>query len=336
MAKRMSLVVASGLALLVLLLPQVLQGSANGTEPDPISGVFPTAPSGASSSRWHTRAQMPTPRTGLALAVNRDLIYAIGGVSSEGVSAKVEVYDPQVDAWSARAPKPTSVGFASAVEVGGKIYVPGGFDVEARPRDILEVYDPVGDSWEVRAPLPQPLGAYGLTAMDDKIYLFGGRSEAGYVNSALCYDPQADAWEELPPLEQARGFLGAAALDGRIYVAGGFDDVAEFDSCDLYDPIGGIWSPCASMQAGRGGLALVTVRNHLYAIGGGMDGYLAFNERYDPRIDAWSPVETPVSGEWRGLGAGFVYPHLYAIGGWNGDFMSTNEAFQAFYQIILP
>lgn len=336
LAKRISLVVASVLALTVLLLPQVLQGSANGTEPDPIGGVFPTAPSGASASRWHTRAQMPTPRTGLAIVAYQDLLYAIGGVASEGVSAKVEVYDPQADAWSTRAPKPTSVGFASAVEVGGKIYVPGGFDAEQRPRDLLEVYDPVANSWEVRASMPQPLGAYGLAVMDGKIYLFGGRGEVGYVDSALRYDPEADAWEELPPLEQARGFLGATALDDRIYVVGGFDDVAEFDSCDLYDPTSETWSPCAPMQAGRGGFALVTVRNHLYAIGGGMDSYLAFNERYDPRIDVWSPVETPLSGEWRGLGGGFVYPHLYAIGGWNGDFLSTNEAFQAFYQIIIP
>jgi DNA-binding CsgD family transcriptional regulator/N-acetylneuraminic acid mutarotase len=336
LAKRISLAVATVLALMVLLLPQVLQGSANGTEPDPIGGVFPTAPSDASASRWHTHAQMPTPRTGLAIAVHQDLIYAIGGVSSEGVSAKVEVYDPQADAWSTGAPKPTSVGFASAVEVGGKIYVPGGFDAGRQPRDTLEVYDPVTDSWEAGASLPQPLGAYGLAAMDGKIYLFGGRGETGYVDSALRYDPEADAWEELPPLEQARGFLGATTLDGSIYVVGGFDDVAEFDNCDLYDPVSETWSPCASMQAARGGFALVAVRNHMYAIGGGMDSYLAFNERYDPRIDAWSPVETPVSGEWRGLGAGFVYPNLYAIGGWNGDFLSTNEAFQAFYQIILP
>ena len=336
LAKRISLVVAAVLALVILLLPQVLQGSANGTEPDPIGGVFPTAPSGASASRWHTRAQMPTPRTGLAIAVHQDLVYAIGGVGSEGVLAKVEVYNPQADAWSSRAPKPTSVGFASAAEVGGKLYVPGGFDAGRQPRDILEVYDPVADSWEVRMPLPQPLGAYGLAVMDGKIYLFGGRNETGYVASALRYDPEADAWEELPPLEQARGFLAAAALDGRIYVAGGFDDIAEFDSCDVYTPASGAWSPCASMQARRGGFALVAVPNHLYAIGGGMDSYLAFNERYDPRIDVWTSVETPLSGEWRGLGAGFVYPNLYTIGGWNGDFLSTNEAFQAFYQIILP
>ncbi len=336
LAKRIGLVLAGVLALIVLFLPQVLQSGANGVEPDPIGGVFPTAPSDASSSRWHTRAQMPTPRTGLAIVVYENLVYAIGGVSSDGVSAKVEVYDPRSDAWSPRAPKPTHVGFASAVEAGGKIYVPGGFDAERQPRDILEVYDPVADRWEVRASLPSPLGAYGLAAMDDQIYLYGGRNETGYVDTALRYDPETDAWEQLPPLQQARGFLSAAALEGRIYVVGGYDDVTEYDNCDVYEAASETWTPCAPLQMARGGLSLVGVRNHLYAVGGGMDGYLAFNERYDPRIDVWSPLETPLTGEWRGLGAGFVYPNLYAIGGWNGDFLSTNEAFQAFYQIILP
>ena len=67
-----------------------------------------------------------------------------------------------------------------------------------------------------------------------------------------------------------------------------------------------------------------------------MDGYLAFNERYDPRIDAWIRVDTPVTGQWQGLGLAFAYPNLYAIGGWNGDFLSVNEAYQALYQIVIP
>jgi kelch-like protein 19 len=142
----------------------------------------------------------------------------------------------------------------------------------------------------------------------------------------------------LPPLEQARGFLSAAPLGSQIYVIGGYDDVTEFDTCQAYDPLTGTWTPCAPMGVPRGGLAVVSVRDHLFAIGGGMDGYLAFNERYDPRLDAWRRVETPVAEQWRGLGVAFVYPHLYAIGGWNGDFLSVNEAYQALYQlqIILP
>jgi DNA-binding CsgD family transcriptional regulator/N-acetylneuraminic acid mutarotase len=336
LAKRISLVAASLLALMVLFLPQVLQGRGNGTDTDPIGGVFPTAPGPSSSTRWRTRAQMPTPRTGLALVASEGLIYAIGGVSNDGVTAKVEVYDPQADAWTTRQSKPTAVGFISAVEVGGRIYVPGGFDGGVQPRDILEVYDPVQDSWEVRAPIPKPLGAYGLAAYNDRIYLFGGRNEGTYVSSVYSYEPVSDLWEELEPMKQARGFLSASALENRIYVVGGYDDVTEFDTCDVYDPSTAAWTDCSPMGAARGGLSVVPVRGQLYAIGGGMAGYLAFNERYDPRLDTWNRFETPVIEQWRGLGSAFVYPHLYAIGGWNGGFLSTNEAYQALYQIVLP
>jgi DNA-binding CsgD family transcriptional regulator/N-acetylneuraminic acid mutarotase len=336
LAKRIALVAAILLALLALVLPPVLQGKGNGTNGDPIGGVFPTEATGASTTRWRTRAQMPTPRTDLAVVADEGLIYAIGGVSNEGVTGRVEVYDPGSDAWTTRRSKPTPVGFASAAEVGGMIYVPGGFDAGRQPLDVLEVYDPAQDIWQARAPLPRPLGAYGLAALDGKIYLFGGRDKAGYVASTYRYDPEADAWEELQPMDQARGFLGAAAIQDRIYVVGGYDDVTEFRTCEVYDPAADRWARCAPMDMGRGGLVLVPVREYLYAIGGGMEGYLAFNERYDPRSDNWRRFETPVTEQWRGLGAASVYPQLYAIGGWNGDFLSVNEAYQALYQIILP
>ena len=87
-AKRIGLVVASLLALAALFLPQVLQGRANGNGTDPIVGVFPTAASGTSSGRWHTNAQMPTPRSNLAVAAQGRLVYAIGGVGNDGVTAR--------------------------------------------------------------------------------------------------------------------------------------------------------------------------------------------------------------------------------------------------------
>jgi DNA-binding CsgD family transcriptional regulator/N-acetylneuraminic acid mutarotase len=336
-AKRTGLLVAILLALLVLFLPQVLQGGSNGAEPDAIEGVFPTASSDSSPTRWHTRAQMPTPRTDHAVAAHQGLIYVIGGVSSNGATGRVEVYDPNTDAWTTGRSKPTPVGFIGAVEVDDKIYVPGGIDAGKQPQDILEIYDPVRDTWERGAPLPRPIGAYGLGTLDGQIYLFGGRDgEGGYVASVYHYDPQADAWEELPAMDQARGFLSAAAIGDQIYVVGGYDDLTEFDLCQAYDPATGTWTSRSPMELPRGGLAVAAVREQLYAIGGGMDGYLAFNERYDPRIDEWNRLETPVMEQWRGLGAAFVNPNLYAIGGWNGELLSVNEAYQALFQIILP
>jgi DNA-binding CsgD family transcriptional regulator/N-acetylneuraminic acid mutarotase len=334
--KRIGLVLASLLAVVVVLMPQVLQGGANGRGADPISGVFPSAASGSSGDRWRTRAQMPTPRTGLAVVAHQGFIYSIGGVNEDGASNRLEVYDPDADAWTALSPKPTAVGLIAGVSLGGKIYVPGGFDADMQPQSLFEVYDPAQDTWQTAAPLPRALGAYGLAALDGQIYLFGGGDGGGFVDSVYRYDPEQDAWTEGAPLERPRGFLAAAALDDRIYVVGGFDGERELNDCDVYDPAGDRWTPCAPMEVGRGGLALVAARGQLYALGGGMERYLAFNERYDARSGAWYRIGTPVREQWRGLGAALNDRYLYAIGGWNGEYLSVNESYQALFQIFAP
>jgi len=89
--KRASLVVALLLAVGALFLPLVLDGRADSQALNPINNVFPTAPAGPTTTRWHTRAQMPTPRTGLAVVAHEELVYAIGGVGIAG-----DVFDRRI------------------------------------------------------------------------------------------------------------------------------------------------------------------------------------------------------------------------------------------------
>jgi DNA-binding CsgD family transcriptional regulator/N-acetylneuraminic acid mutarotase len=335
LVKRVSLLVAILLATALLFFPQLLPGQANDNG-DPIGGVFPTAVTGSSPDRWRTRAQMPTPRTGLAIVSFEGGIYAIGGVGNDGASARVEVYDPQADTWAVRSAKPTPSGFVTAALVGDRIYVPGGIGAGQEYLDVLEIYDPALDRWQSGAPLPQPLAAYGLAEMDGMLYLFGGVDSGGYLDSVYLYDPTADRWEELEPMAKARGFLAAASLGNRIYVVGGYDDEIEMDTTEAYDPVTGTWTPLEPMHVGRGGLALVPVRDNLYALGGGMINYLAFNEFYQPRRNAWTRIDSPVTEQWRGLGAALVDPNIYAIGGWKDANLSVNEQYQALYRIQIP
>ncbi|MGD8462567.1 MAG: kelch repeat-containing protein [Anaerolineae bacterium] len=335
LAKRVSLLVAILLTTALLFLPQFLPGQANDNG-DPIGGVFPTAVTSSSPDRWRTRAQMPTPRTGLAVVAFDGRIYAIGGVGNDGASAKVEIYDSQADTWSTGSAKPSPAGFVTAALVGDKIYVPGGIGVGQEHLDVLEIYDPALDDWQSGAPLPKPLAAYGLAEMDGMLYLFGGVDSGGYLNSIYRYDPAADQWEELEPMAEARGFLAAASLGERIYVVGGYDGQTEMNTTEAYDPATGTWTALEPMQMGRSGLALVPVRDNLYALGGGLVNYLAFNEFYQPRRNTWTRIDSPVTEQWRGLGAALVDPHIYAIGGWKDANLSVNEEYQALYRIQIP
>jgi len=335
LGKRICLILATAAALAILVLPPMLESRANGNRQDPIQGIFPGISPGVASSRWQARAQMPTPRTHLAVASLSNRVYAIGGVGNQGVVGKVEMYDPTTDTWTSRRAKPTPAGFVSAAVLGDRIYVPGGAVAETQVIDVLEVYDPQTDSWERRTALPRALARYGLAAFDGRLYVFGGWDGQDYVATVYSYDPATDRWQELPPMEQPRGLLGAAALLDHIYVVGGYDGSTEYSSCSAYDPADGTWDECAPMAMRRSNLGLIAVVDSLYAIGGALNGYLAFNERYDPRIDIWVRFETPVVDQWLAPGLAYAFPYIYAIGGWNGTTLGVNEAYQARYRFEL-
>ena len=302
----------------------------------PGANVPPLAANG--DSRWQPGAQMPTPRGRLALAAWRTKLYAIGGFTPGGVTGVVEVYDVLRNAWSVGAGKPTPVANIAAAVLDDKIIVPGGSTSNGAPTSVVEVYDPATDAWSSGTPLPAPLSAYALAVYDGQVYVFGGNDGRGYVGQVLAYDPAADRWIPHSPMPTPRGFAAAATLDKAIYVVGGYDGRREFATCERYRPERDAWEICAPLTVSRGGLGLAAVVGRLYAVGGGWSGYLAFGERYDPAANVWSPVETPLAGEWRNVAATTYRTDVYAAGGWNGQtYSAVLEKYSPFpFQIFFP
>ncbi len=330
---------------LVLARPRrTASNSAGSPFTDRTNGVLGTA-SDLPSSRWESKAQMPTARARLAVVSYEGAIYAIGGDTDEGPTGAVEVYDPATDTWSRRASKPRPVRNMGAAVLNDLIYVPGGFDALNQAIAVVEVYDPFSDSWREDTPLPQPLFAYAIAVVQGKLYLFGGHDGIRYVDTVFIYDPDTAQWVMGTPMSKARGFCAAAVVGERVYVLGGYDGQNESTLCEAYDPAHeGVqdspWSSLAPMRTGRGGLAAVAVENYVYAIGGGWNEYLSYNERYDIGQDTWTDFESPLLGQWRTLGAAPVDSGaetvIHAVGGWRGDRpLSTNYAYKALFRIFL-
>jgi hypothetical protein len=82
----------------------------------------------------------------------------------------------------------------------------------------------------------------------------------------------------------------------------------------------------------------VANRGQLIAVGGGgWESYLGFNERYEPDEDAWHPIGTPLTGEWRSPGVSVLEYSVYAVGGWNSGYLSLNQAYDLLrYRIFIP
>ncbi len=101
----------------------------------------------------------------------------------------------------------------AVAEVGGKIYVVGGFRGERE----LEIYDPVADRWSRGASIPRALHHTAAVDLKDKLYVVGGFVEGWTPTDEVHeYDPASDRWQRLAALPTPRGALAAAVLDGKI------------------------------------------------------------------------------------------------------------------------
>jgi N-acetylneuraminic acid mutarotase len=183
---------------------------------------------------WNaTLAQMSQGRTGPAVAVVGNAIYAIGGRTatsgpcSGGPLASVERYDIDTDTWSFVAPLPFPRSDLAACTVGGKIYVFGGCRLGGTSvLSDVDVYDPETDTWSaVPTDLPTArAGLYAVARKGNTVYVIGGWDGTfpyfGLTTNEA-YKVSQDAWTTELPMPTGRGESGAVGHGGRIYIVGG-------------------------------------------------------------------------------------------------------------------
>ncbi len=318
-----SLILGLLMAALVLFLPAPQAPRAQSPADSGLVEQAPSRPLGETigETEWRELPPMPVRRARLGLAAWGGRLYAVGGLTAEGPTDRLEIYDIEGQRWEEGPPRPVAAANVAAAAVEGSLFVPGGCDAAGHPLAENDRYRIAEGVWEEVAPLPEPLCAYALTALRGKLYLFGGWDGERYRALTYIYDPSTDRWEEAAPPAVERGFGAAAAYGDRIYYVGGFDG-HELATCEVYDPTADRWSNCAPMLLPRGGLGLVAMGANLYAIGGGWEHYLGFNERYAPAEDRWTVIGSPMLGMWRNLGVATWETDLYAAGGWSGDYLN--------------
>ena len=164
--------------------------------------------------------------------VGERLIVAGGLDAGSVVQKATQVFMlPDLDT-SAGAELPLAVAGASSVAVGGRLWVFGGYELEAgRPvaRAAVQVYDPVKDTWlrdggGTGAPAPLPVARHSAAAAElgGKVYLVGGLGPDGKpVAQVDVLDPVAGTWSQGAALPTARALLALVAHEGRLWAIGG-------------------------------------------------------------------------------------------------------------------
>lgn len=117
---------------------------------------------------------MPTPRSGLGVAVVNGILYAVGGSSWSG---EVQAYDPATNTWTTKASIPTKRAGLGTGVVNGLIYAVGGVPIPGDTQGFLstvEAYDPITNKWTTNAKMPTPRTELGVGVLGNTLYAIGG------------------------------------------------------------------------------------------------------------------------------------------------------------------
>jgi len=295
-----------------------------------------------------------------AFASQGPSMYFLGGqtriLGVPVISNRLMRFNVRSNEWTQLADVPgSSLSNTTAVRLGNRIYVPGGFNGNTSSYvNIHLVYDIVTDFWDRRATIPVgllPEGAMIAWAAaaappdEQSYYLTGGVAtysdpildpDAVVSDRTLRYIAATDQWETAPSMNAAR-YAHTAAWVSRgnrgLCVAGGLstgvDDEGEpavilLTGGECLNPATGTWQATGRMNFPRYSAGSAIGPDGNWYVFGGMDGSGAVpeTEYYNPITNAWQVLGGEYSLGGRPDSPARVWPRgafagntLYVFGG---------------------
>lgn len=155
----------------------------------------------------------------------------------------------------------------SAVTVGSKAYVLGGYDGTNPDPAVLATAD--GRSFSQVAELETPARYMAVAAVGGRIYAFGGETGTGAPTDAIQeVDPAKGRARQVGRLPQPVSHAAAVALGGSIYVLGGEGAEGATAQSWRFDPGSGKVFPASSLPHPVAGGAVAAKGESAYLIGG--------------------------------------------------------------------
>ena len=208
---------------------------------------------------WTTLPRLPEPvRAAAGAARGRDF-FVLGGTTEAGGGRQVFVYDTATGRWRQGPPLPRVLYNHSAVTVGDRIFVLGGYDTEGG--ELRTVYELDGSRWRALKPLPRPVHPFGAVVFRGEIWVIGGRRGERQLREVWIYNPATNTWRPGPSLPRPMELLGATVAGDEIHA------VWEH-TYQIYDAETKRWRDGPPPLVARHALSLFYVDGALYAVGG--------------------------------------------------------------------
>lgn len=249
-----------------LMAPVGMAGGQDAGEPE-------TPPAAAMSgltfhTPWRAGPALSHARAGLAAATLDERIYAAGGAGLVDPRDDFEVYDPATGRWSPRPALPEGLERFAMAQVGGRLYVAGGYSADSGSEPIAAVwsYDPEANLWRSEPEMPGAKASFSMLAHDGKLYAFGGEDGAPGL---FVHDPETLEWSALPapPAINRRG-AAAVVVDGAFWLIGGARAGQASARVDIYEPEAGAWRVGPDLPEARAGHAAAVLDGAIHVFGG--------------------------------------------------------------------
>lgn len=165
------------------------------------------------SAEWREGPSLRRPRgAGTAVTVS-DRVVVLGGISSGGHVAPVEIFDGQT--WRDGARIPSLRDHLAAGTDGRIVYVAGGRRSGGH-FDTFESYDVAGNRWERLEPMPTARSGLGAALVGRTFVTVGGEGPRIFPE-VEAYDIDTKKWRRLPDLAVPVHGVGVAATGSNLY-----------------------------------------------------------------------------------------------------------------------
>jgi Kelch motif/Galactose oxidase, central domain len=249
-------------AVLVLLLVAACTGDGDGNKKS-------SAPSRARSTT--TASPVPVGRTEVAGARWNGRIAVAGGVADTSQATdRLDLFDLSSGTWSSGPMLPHRYDHASLAELGGRLYLVGGFTGGlSNPTNEVWSLGSGEAAWTRGPDMANRRGALATAVASGKLVAIGGVDENGAVLKTTEMFTPGTGWSAGPDLRITREHLGATGADDKVYAIAGRNADGATTSVESLVVGEGHWKDEPALHDERSGIGAATTVSGRTCTGGG-------------------------------------------------------------------
>jgi Galactose oxidase, central domain/Kelch motif len=249
---------------------------------------------------------MPVARTEVAGAFWDGKIAVAGGFASpDQVVDRLDLFDVATGTWSVGPPLPHQYDHSSLAELGGRLYIVGGYTGGlSNPTNEVWSLGPGEPAWTLEPDLATRRGALATGSAGGKLVAVGGVDENGDVLSTTEIFTPGAGWSAGPNLSIPREHLAAAGAGDKVYAIGGRNPGGATRSAESFIIGSDQWNDEGSLHDARSGMGAGTTSSGRVCTGGG---------EVPGRPDTVPSIECYDGGRWRRVANMSVPRHGLAV-----------------------